>query len=567
MRFEFRARPNQFLKEPLVINSVRMSMVASVLASAGLMAGCKVSDEYYRGVDKSGSVNKSDVRNQDMTRDTGNDEGLQGAGRPMNDKSQRVVAEPDRNMNTDRGMDSGMKTGSNVMYYPTGTRSTSALMLEVSAPAEVISGQEFCYDYKVTNITNMELKDVMLRETLGSAFRMGRAEPAMTGQGADSAWNIGTLSPGASRTTRLCGTPTGDSGMITSCATLTYNSSLCISTNVVKPALAVSITAPAMASACEDVPVRIVLTNSGSGTVRNARVTYAVPAGFTAKNETVYAVNTLAPGASTTATVNLTPSRTGTFASTANATADGNLTAKSETVNTLIKKPVLALTADCPTGITQLGRQMAFKFTVKNTGDYVSNNTMVSVTMPANSRFESADMNGQNVNGVANWNVGALNPGEAKTVGVTLRNMNAGVSTVAANARGDCADAVAANCSATAQGAPDIGTAVTDDDGVVVIGDDHTYRVEVVNQGQVDLTNVKMTVTIPAGMTFVSSPKGTMVGGKVVFDFATLKPGEKRDSTFVVKSSKAGELLVIGETTCNELKTPVRDDELTNFIP
>jgi hypothetical protein len=68
-------------------------------------------------------------------------------------------------------------------------------------------------------------------------------------------------------------------------------------------------------------------------------------------------------------------------------------------------------------------------------------------------------------------------------------------------------------------------------------------------------------------MTFVSSPLGKLIAGnKVEFNFGTVTPGQRPASTFVVKSSVEGELLVIGETTCSEIKTPVRDDELTNFV-
>jgi hypothetical protein len=34
----------------------------------------------------------------------------------------------------------------------------------------------------------------------------------------------------------------------------------------------------------------------------------------------------------------------------------------------------------------------------------------------------------------------------------------------------------------------------------------------------------------------------------------------------MVKATKAGELLVVGETTCSEIRTPIRDDELTVFV-
>jgi hypothetical protein len=75
-----------------------------------------------------------------------------------------------------------------------------------------------------------------------------------------------------------------------------------------------------------------------------------------------------------------------------------------------------------------------------------------------------------------------------------------------------------------------------------------------------------MVVTLPAGMEFVSSAEGKLVGGKVEFNFGTVPAKGIKNGSFIVKATKSGELLVVGETTCAELKTPVRDDELTNFV-
>jgi hypothetical protein len=87
----------------------------------------------------------------------------------------------------------------------------------------------------------------------------------------------------------------------------------------------------------------------------------------------------------------------------------------------------------------------------------------------------------------------------------------------------------------------------------------------------VDLTNVSVEVTLPAGLSFVSStaPKApAAAGNKLTFTGVTgvLKPGEKRNFTLTLKSSAPGEKLIISETTCDQLRTPVRDDELTFFV-
>ena len=76
-----------------------------------------------------------------------------------------------------------------------------------------------------------------------------------------------------------------------------------------------------------------------------------------------------------------------------------------------------------------------------------------------------------------------------------------------------------------------------------------------------------MVVTLPEGMTFVSSANGKLIAGnKVEFAFGTVATGQRPAASFIVKASKAGELLVVGETTCSEIRTPIRDDELTVFV-
>ena len=44
---------------------------------------------------------------------------------------------------------------------------------------------------------------------------------------------------------------------------------------------------------------------------------------------------------------------------------------------------------------------------------------------------------------------------------------------------GPCSSPVSAGCNVNVKGVPDIGTLVTDGDGVVLVGNNHTYTVEV----------------------------------------------------------------------------------------
>jgi len=101
----------------------------------------------------------------------------------------------------------------------------------------------------------------------------------------------------------------------------------------------------------------------------------------------------------------------------------------------------------------------------------------------------------------------------------------------------------------------------------VYVGDTHEYTCQVMNQGMVPLTNVKMTMDIPSVITFISSSQANAVeGGKRVFNVGTIGVGQTVTWKFAAKATTPGEHLITGTTTCTELKTPVRDDELTNYV-
>lgn len=511
---------------------VRALIVAGLLASAGL-AGCHTSDEYYNQRQSADTTKKAD------------------APKPA-DKP--VAKAP---------------VGGNVMYYPTGVRETSALALERTAPSEVNVGQEFAYEYKLTNLTSMDLREVMLKDACASGFQIVGSDPKAMGSGQDLTWNIGSLAPGQSKTVKVNGKATATTGVLTSCAQVSYNSLLCVTTNVVQPALKVAVSAPDLKTSCEEVCVKITVTNTGTGLARNTRVTYNVPAGWTAKGATQFDAGNLAAGESKEATVCLTPGKTGTFNSQANAVAEGNLSAASNTAVTAIKQPKLEIAAECP-GSTLIGRNMTFKFTVKNSGDFVSANTIVNAPLPAGTTFGSADMGGVATATGISWNLGDLAAGASKTVSYTVRNTGAGSVAASASVVGTCAPQVAANCSTSVLGVPDIGTLLTDDDGVVLVGDNHVFRYEVKNQGQIDLTNLKVVFKFDDGLDFVSSTSTTApkASGKTVeFNLGTLKTGDKLSFTITGKGTKEGNLVLNAVTSANETKRVNSNDEQVNYIP
>lgn len=459
-----------------------------------------------------------------------------------------------------------------VVYIPTGDRASSGLAIEKSWPCEMQAGQEFTFDICATNLTSTtSLSDVVVIDESPAGLKIVKTEPSVTG-GQQMTWNVGTLAPGEKKCLKITAVATS-AGTLTNCWTGRYSLSQCITMNVTNPALKVTKTMPAEVLLCDTIPVSIEVTNTGTGTARDVKVSDKLPAGLkmaSGAGEFNSEAVSLAAGQSRKFDFTVKADKTGVYSNSASAAGAGGLTAASNQTTTKVVQPVLTLQAQCP-GTILIGRTATFKLTVGNTGDATCNNTILTVPVPAGTTFQSATQGGAAGGGGISWNLGAVKPGESKTVEFTLRAGGAGQITINGTVNCTCSAPATATCSTGVQGTPDIGTLLTDDDGVVMVGDPHVYRYEVQNQGQIDLTNTKVVITLPEGLEFVSStaPKAPQIEGrKLIFTgvIGVLKPGQRPAFTLTCKATTAGEKLVISETTADQIKTPIRDDELTVFV-
>src|SRR5262249_18001970 len=104
-------------------------------------------------------------------------------------------------------------------------------------------------------------------------------------------------------------------------------------------------------------------------------------------------------------------------------------------------------------------------------------------------------------------------------------------TTVTLTALGDAPPADTADLQVTKSDAPD----------PVLVGQNVTYTVTVLNNGPAAAANVVLTDTLPAGVTFVSATGGvTPVGGVLTFDLGTLAAGGRTAVTVVVTPTAAG---------------------------
>ena len=470
----------------------------------------------------------------------------------------------------------GMNTATTA--FPTGNPSTSAVLVSKGVPPQVMKGEEFDFIICVTNLTSMELTNIQISDQLSSGWRLVSSTPRWANNISSSpeniyAWNVSSLGPGETQRIDIKAVADNTSDMINACAFVKYESGVCVATKVVEPALQLAKSGPSEVLKCEQITYRYRVTNSGTGSASDVVITDDFPAGMTTagsgSNKVNIPVGTLGPGQTREFTVTATTDRTGRFQNTAYATAKPGLNAKSETVNTIVRQPKLALSVDCPEN-RFFGRDAEVCVKLTNTGDGIARNATMEATIPAGASFKSATNNGRLAGNKVVWSVGDLAPDASREACYTLTTNNAGTlrNYVVANAA--CADQVTDECVTSYEGIPAILVECIDLEDPDEVGTTETYVITVTNQGTAPDTNIRLICNIPNAMSYQSSDgptAGTARGQRVTFaPLATLAPKAKATWRVTVLGNEPGQVRFEIQVTSDQFKDPpIMETEATNL--
>ncbi len=455
---------------------------------------------------------------------------------------------------------------------PTGDPRTSALTLEKMMPREVVAGQPFDYIINVTNVSDVALNNVIVSDTLPSGMRIASSEPDFMSRAGDaSQWNLGTIPPGESRAIRLRASAAG-AGTLSSCATVTYDSSLCSTIEVVQPELQLVKRVPSEALLCEMIPVTFTVTNSGSGSARNVVINDPLPQGWATEagqREIRINVGTLAAGQSESYTVNVKSSSTGSFENTATATAANDLSAESGTTTTVVSQPELQIIKRGPER-RYAGRNITYQVAVRNVGDATARNVVIEDRLPSNARFVSASNNGRQSGGNVVWNLSELRPGASASFDVTVASSALGTVRNTVVARAECAAEVSANAQTRVEGIPGLLLECVDVEDPIEVGNNITYVITVTNQGSAPGTGIKITADLPDSTTYVSSEgatRGNVRGDTITFaTLPSLAPGQRATWRIIATAREAEVAQISVVMEANELQgKTMSETEATNL--
>ncbi len=446
-----------------------------------------------------------------------------------------------------------------------------AIRIEKLMPEKVQLNQPFDYTITVTNLTDMMLSDIVVKENLPAGFKYKSSSPEGKLDGSTLTWSMASLGPKAMEKIVVSGSA-AEVGWIQTCANATYVIPACTKTQVVQPALALVKTAPEKVLLCDAIPLTFTVTNKGTGTAANVKLTDTLPAGLKTadgKAAVEMMLGNIAPGQSVTRSVTVKAEKTGAYKNQAFAMADGDLKAESAVTETLVTQPVLAIEKTGPKN-EYLGRTVSYEIMVANKGDAVAADTVVIDTIPANVSDVVVSDSGQVAAGRVTWSLGAMAPGANRKLSVSYKPAGAGEFKNEASATAVCAAGVAASAATQIAGIPAVLLEVIDVDDPIEVGKNETYIITVTNQGTAPDTNIAIKAMLEEEMEFVSAggaTAGGMVEGAVAFEaLPSLAPGAKATWRVVVKAVKPGDVRLKVVMSTGELKREVMETEATRFF-
>jgi uncharacterized repeat protein (TIGR01451 family) len=453
------------------------------------------------------------------------------------------------------------------MNYPYGD--SPVIRLDKVMPKNVALNASFEYSIKVTNLTRVMVRDIVVTEHIPENFKYANSNPAAEKYTNKLVWTLESLGPESSEEIKVVGTAIS-TDCLQHCATVTYLIAACANVQVVEPKLKLTKSAPKNVLFCDMIPETFVVTNSGSGVATDVKIVETLPEGLTTedgKSEITFAAGSLAAGQSKRFSVQLKPSKTGKYINKAVARSTNGLKVEVATTTT-VRRPVLTIVKEGPKRM-YLGREVRYQITVKNTGDAQAQKTVIKDVVPRGVTNVKPSADGVLSDSVITWELGTLAPNASKTVSVSYKPTGLWTVSNKATAVANCADAVSASASTSVIGIPAILLEVVDVEDPVEVGKETTYVITATNQGTATGTDIRIVCTLEENEQYVSSKgptKGSSKNNIVTFaPIASLAPGDKATWRVVVKAVKSGAVLFKVSMTSKEFRRPVEETESTNL--
>jgi uncharacterized repeat protein (TIGR01451 family) len=443
--------------------------------------------------------------------------------------------------------------------------------LDKIMPNEIGLNRSFNYTIKLTNLTDTNFTDIAITEHLPDNFKYLSSNPSAKHEEKKLTWDVPVLGPKARQQFTVSGMATFTAPLKHSTTVITPVIPAVAVIEVIQPELKLTKTAPAEVLLCDLIPVRFVVSNSGTGSIQNVKITENLPAGLRTtdgKGQLVFDAGTLGAGQSRQFTVELRATQTGTYISSAVASSTNGLRVESTATTTSVGMPILTISKTGPERL-YIGRPAAYEITIRNNSDVSAKNTILEDTIPGGVTGVEATAGAKLSGSKLVWEFGTLEPNSSKNVRVNYTPTRAGTLINTATATAYCAEAVISTMRTAVTGIPALSLEVVDVEDPIRVGTRATYVIRVENQGSAIATNIRIACLLENNVRYISSAGATAgsIEGQTVrfFPLGSLAPKSKAAWRVVVEAVSPGDVRFKAVMNSDQLSRPVEETESTHI--
>lgn len=447
------------------------------------------------------------------------------------------------------------------------------LRIEKRAQAEAEVGEKFVYEIIVQNVGSVPAQYVVVEERIAKGTRMERSQPqAHIGRDRILRWELETMAPNTEQVIKVEVTPL-EAGPIGSVATVRFAARVASKTVVTAPTLSLSIKHPPEVAVGELVPLKFVITNTGTGTARKATLRAVLqeglhhPAGLDLDQD----LGTLAPGQAKEIDLAVTASEQGRYTPSVIVTANG-VEQENRTLDLSVIESRLTLSRD---GHVRRFVNRPAEFTTKVTNHSVETmkNVIITEQLPEGVTpvGETGKFRWTPRDRTVTWTVSELGPGQYSDLKLSVVAERAGrlIGKVqAVSATGHRAEL---GTQLDVQGFSSLTLDFQGDGKAVAVGDQVSMRVTVGNKGTAPAMQVQALFELPPQMQLVSAkgPVSYTQEGKYV-TFAALEelaPNSNQTFDIVLTAAEEGRPLVGVELLSTDLPQSIHQQESVTITP
>jgi uncharacterized repeat protein (TIGR01451 family) len=444
------------------------------------------------------------------------------------------------------------------------------LRVDTVGPRAILIGREAIYTLTLSNLGRLVANDVYVRielpawvDVIGSDASTGIAQPQPNGgSGQHLIWNVSQLFADGQETLRLSVIPTKNRNFGLAVDWTVRPESSLAQIEVQQPQLELSVFGPKDILYGETAVYTIQLTNPGTGDADDVSVEFS----YGAQNLPTKKIGTLAAGAQTEISVELTSRQAGTLPVSAIATGGNGLRAQA-TEEVLVRRANLEVTVE---GSRRkfAGGVGTYRIRVQNTGNATAAAVLAKVILPTGAKFVAGgDLTPAN-NGFIK-RVGPLAPGADRVFTVQCQLMSAGDNRLEVHAESESELAASSSFVTRVEALADLKLRINDPQGPTAVGARANYEIIIENRGTKAAVDVKVVAQFSEGVEPIRAQGAVaeLVPGQVLFQvIPRIGPGEQLKLTIVAEADRAGNHRFRVETTSTDPDTRLVAEESTYYF-